>query len=201
MLFREAGHEWWSLCPACRGRRFGRTLNSILYRGLRVADVLEMTMADAAEQFQAHPRIARLLNSALRLGLGYLTLGQSGSTLSAGELQRLQLTHALATRPAGGTLFLLDEPTSGLQVREIGLLVDALRHLTAAGHSVVAIEHSLEFLRQVDWLLEFGPGSGPEGGCLIAANIPANFRGIATATGQAFTSLVNPSSLANSSAG
>lgn len=180
------GSQWWSVCVACQGRRFHRSLHSVLYRGFRIADVLQLSVEQAALQFSAIPRISQRLEILQRLGLGYLTLGQPGSTLSAGELQRLMLGRHLSTAQAGKTLYLLDEPTAGLQVQEIRLLLAALQSLTAAGHSVVVIEHSLEFLAEVDWLIELGPGSGPDGGQLIAADIPQVIARGNTPTGRAF---------------
>lgn len=181
------GARWWAMCVACRGRRFQRSLSSVVYRGLRIADVLQLSVEQAALQFAAIPRIAQRLEILQSLGLGYLTLGQPGSTLSAGELQRLMLGRHLSISQEGKTLYLLDEPTAGLQVQEVRLLLSALRNLTAAGHSVVVIEHSLEFLADVDWLIELGPGSGPDGGRLIAADTPSEIARGATPTGRAFS--------------
>ncbi|OYW24673.1 MAG: hypothetical protein B7Z55_01510, partial [Planctomycetales bacterium 12-60-4] len=179
------GATWWSTCPECHGRRFNRSTQTVAYRGFTVADLLSLTIEVARQHFTALPRIARGLDTLQGLGLGYLPLGQSGTTLSGGELQRLWLGRCLSRGMPGVTLYLLDEPTAGLHAAEIELLVKALRQLTAAGHTVVVIEHSLEFLRQVDWLIELGPGSGPAGGRVIASGTPHDLAACATPTGEA----------------
>lgn len=161
------GSEWWATCPECRGRRYQRGLSAVRYRDLSVADLLELSIDAAAERFTALPQIARGLEILQSLGLGYLPLGQSGTTLSGGELQRLSLARALRKGGQVPTLYLFDEPTTGLHATEIAWLVKVLRQLTAHGHTVIVIEHSLDFLQQVDWLVELGPGSGPDGGRLV----------------------------------
>ncbi len=167
------GARWSRTCPECRGRRFQRGLQSITYKGLSVADVLELRIETAVEFFTAFERIGGRLRLLDALGLGYLSLGQPGDTLSGGELQRLYLGKFLQAAAGIPTLFLLDEPTAGLHVSEIRSLVSTLQRLTGEGHTVVVIEHSLDVLREVDWLIELGPGSGPEGGAIIAAATPA----------------------------
>lgn len=184
-----SGASWWETCPECHGRRFDRSVQAPTFKGLTVADVLSLTIDEAREFFSAIPRIATGLGLLCHLGLGYLPLGQAGTTLSGGELQRLWLGRCLTRSAAGPTLYLLDEPTAGLHPSEIQLLMQALRTLTSAGHTVVVIEHSLELLRQVDWLVELGPGSGPAGGRIIACGTPNEVAHLETPTGGMLGSL------------
>ncbi|MDX1966623.1 MAG: hypothetical protein SFV23_05580, partial [Planctomycetaceae bacterium] len=178
-----SGASWWETCPECRGRRFHRSVQAPTFKGLTVADVLSLTIDEARRIFTAIPRIETGLGLLCDLGLGYLPLGQAGTTLSGGELQRLWLGRCLTRSATGPTLYLLDEPTAGLHPSEIQLLMRALRRLTSAGHTVVVIEHSLELLRQVDWLVELGPGSGPAGGRIIACGTPNDVAHLETPTG------------------
>ncbi len=183
-----SGAAWWETCPECHGRRFHRSIQAATFKGFTVADVLALTIDEARQQFSAIPRIATGLSLLGDLGLGYLPLGQAGTTLSGGELQRLWLGRCLSRGTAGPTLYLLDEPTAGLHPSEIKLLLQALRALASTGHTVVVIEHSLELLRQVDWLVELGPGSGPAGGRIIAHGTPARAAQLSTPTGAVLAS-------------
>jgi len=163
--------DWSMRCPECDGRRFAPATLSIQYRGQSVADVLEMSIADAAVFFENFSRLARMLTLLSELGLGYLKLGQSAATLSGGEAQRIKLATELA-KPSpvdGATLFVLDEPTSGLHVADVQQLVLVLRRLTQQGHSVLVIEHNTEFIAASDWIIEVGPGAGAEGGRIVSA--------------------------------
>lgn len=166
-------HDWSTPCPACRGRRFHPQTLSVLFKGKSVADVLEMTMREAADFFASFERLSRPLQMFCNLGLGYLILGQSAATLSGGEAQRVKLVTELATRAsAATTLFVLDEPTAGLHALDVDRLVDVLNRLVQSGHSVVAIEHNLELIRRAQTVIDLGPGSGSRGGTIVAVGSP-----------------------------
>ena len=162
--------EWKLTCTACTGRRFNPTTLSVRYRGQSVADVLNMSIAEAVTFFQNFPRLARVLNLFDDLGLGYLKLGQSAADLSGGEAQRIKLGTELAKSigTETQTLFVLDEPTAGLHVQDVEQLVHLLRRLINDGHSVLAIEHNSTFVESADWQIDIGPGSGPQGGEVIS---------------------------------
>ncbi len=163
--------DWQIRCPDCDGRRFSTTTLSVRYRGQSVADVLNMSLTDAAFFFENFPRLARPLNAFCDLGLGYLKLGQSAATLSGGEAQRVKLGTELAksTDADRSTLFVLDEPTAGLHMADVQHLVDVLRKLVTTGHSMLVIEHNTELIAAADWRIEVGPGAGPNGGQLTFA--------------------------------
>lgn len=164
--------DWTVRCPECDGRRFAPATLSVRYKGQSVADVLEMSIADAAVFFENLHRLARTLNIFNDLGLGYLKLGQSATTLSGGEAQRIKLGTELAKSSLeNSTLFVLDEPTSGLHVADIDQLITVLRGLVECGHSILVIEHNVEFIAQSDWVIDIGPGAGPEGGNIVSAGI------------------------------
>lgn len=165
--------DWTAPCPACRGRRFHPRTLSVLFKGKSVADVLEMSMLEAAEFFANFDRLSRPLQMFCELGLGYLLLGQSAATLSGGEAQRVKLVTELATRAGTATtLFVLDEPTAGLHALDVDRLVDVLDRLVQSGHSVVAIEHNLELIRRAQTVIDLGPGSGSRGGTIVAVGSP-----------------------------
>ena len=163
--------DWKIRCPDCNGRRFSTTTLSVRYRGQSVADVLNMSLTDAAVFFENFPRLARPLKVFFDLGLGYLKLGQSAATLSGGEAQRVKLGTELAksTEADRSTLFVLDEPTAGLHMADVQQLAGVLRKLVTAGHSVLVIEHNTELIAAADWRIEVGPGAGPNGGRLTFA--------------------------------
>jgi excinuclease ABC subunit A len=163
--------DWTIRCPDCDGRRFSPAIFSVRYRGQSVADVLEMSFSDAAKFFENFPRISRPLNVLNDLGLGYLRLGQSPTTLSGGEAQRIKLGTELAksTPENGSTLFVLDEPTSGLHAADVQQLVQVLRRLVSDGHSVLVIEHNEELIAQADWVIDIGPGAGIDGGQIVSS--------------------------------
>lgn len=176
-------------CPDCNGRRYTKALLEVRLPGIpgadgcgaSIADVLEMTVAEALEAFADHPEVRRALAPLAEVGLEYLRLGQPVPTLSGGEAQRLKLAGHLAKslgRPrkgarAAGLLFLLDEPTTGLHFADIALLLAALRRLVAAGHSLLVIEHNLDLIRAADWLIDLGPEGGDAGGALVCVGTPA----------------------------
>jgi excinuclease ABC subunit A len=160
-------------CDTCQGKRYNRETLEILYRGRNIAQVLEMTIEDAHAFFNAVPNIARKLKALLDVGLGYVRLGQSATTLSGGEAQRVKLALELGKRDTGRTLYILDEPTTGLHFQDIRLLLDVLLQLRDAGNTVVVIEHNLDVIRCADWLLDLGPEGGSGGGALVVAGTPA----------------------------
>ncbi len=162
--------DWDVRCPECDGRRFAPAILSVRYRNQTVADVLEMSLSAAAEFFQNFPRLAKTLNVLNDLGLGYLKLGQSATTLSGGEAQRIKLGTELAKSAGmnGSTLFVLDEPTSGLHSADVQQLARVLRQLVREGHSVLVIEHHPELIAAADWIVEMGPGAGAEGGTIVS---------------------------------
>ncbi|MCP5269935.1 MAG: excinuclease ABC subunit UvrA [Burkholderiaceae bacterium] len=160
-------------CDTCKGLRYNRETLEILYRGRNIAQVLDMTIEDAHEFFGAVPNIARRLKALLDVGLGYVRLGQSATTLSGGEAQRVKLAQELGKRDTGRTLYILDEPTTGLHFQDIRLLLDVLLQLRDAGNTVVVIEHNLDMIRCADWLLDLGPEGGSGGGQIVVAGTPA----------------------------
>ncbi len=156
-------------CPSCDGRRFNRETLEVRYHGKNIADVLDLTVREAMDLFRAIPRISEKLATLDAVGLGYLQLGQSATTLSGGEAQRLKLSLELSKREQGRTLYILDEPTTGLHWTDIQRLMDLLFKLRDAGNTVVIIEHNLDVINLADWLIDLGPGGGPEGGEIVYA--------------------------------
>ncbi len=159
-------------CDTCRGARYNRETLEILYKGKNITQVLELTVEDAHTFFGAVPAIARKLRTLLDVGLGYITLGQSATTLSGGEAQRVKLALELSKRETGRTLYILDEPTTGLHFHDIGLLLDVLHQLRDAGNTVVVIEHNLDVIKTADWIVDLGPEGGAGGGCIVATGTP-----------------------------
>jgi len=154
-------------CPSCNGRRFNRETLEVLFHGKSIADVLDMSVREALVLFKNIPRIMDKLNTLDAVGLGYLGLGQSATTLSGGEAQRLKLSLELSKRQQGDTLYILDEPTTGLHWVDIQKLMDLLFRLRDAGNSVIIIEHNLDVINLADWIVDLGPGGGSEGGHLV----------------------------------
>jgi len=165
-------------CDVCDGRRFQARVLGVRVSGKNIDDVLEMTIDDAAVFFAREEKIVRRLAPLREAGLGYMRLGQPTATLSGGEAQRLKLAAFLGIRPAAsrGTLFLFDEPTTGLHAQDVDGLLATLSRLIALGHSVLAVEHHLEFLAASDWIVELGPGGGTQGGRIVAEGAPEEIR-------------------------
>jgi excinuclease ABC subunit A len=159
-------------CDVCRGRRYNRETLEVLYKGRTIADVLDLSVAEALPVLEAHPRLARLLHTLADVGLGYLRLGQSASTLSGGEAQRVKLAKELARRDTGRTLYILDEPTTGLHFDDVRKLLHVLDRLVDAGNTVVVVEHNLDVIKCADHVIDLGPGAGPQGGQLVVAGTP-----------------------------
>jgi excinuclease ABC subunit A len=160
-------------CDLCGGTRYSEEARSILYRGLSVSQVLAMTFEEARTHFANHDKIHRIFHRACELGLGYLTLGQSSTTLSGGESQRIKLVAELAQRPQAGTLYLLDEPSTGLHRADVARLIKTLHDLVALGNSVIVIEHDPDLLMSSDYIVEMGPGPGAAGGKVIFKGSPS----------------------------
>jgi excinuclease ABC subunit A len=159
-------------CDVCHGARYNRETLEIQYKGKTIRDVLEMTVEDAAEFFDAVPVVKKKLTTLIDVGLGYIRLGQSATTLSGGEAQRVKLSLELSKRDTGRTLYILDEPTTGLHFADIDLLLKVLQRLAEAGNSVVVIEHNLDVIKTADWLIDLGPEGGAGGGMIIAEGSP-----------------------------
>ena len=159
-------------CAACEGKRFSRQTLEIRYRGLSIADVLDLRVDDAVEFFQNFPGVARLLASLQEVGLGYVTLGQSSITLSGGEAQRIKLATELSRVDTGKTFYILDEPTTGLHFDDTKKLLVVLDHLVELGNTVVVIEHNLDVIKSADWIIDLGPEGGEKGGRIVATGTP-----------------------------
>ncbi|HEX3169516.1 MAG TPA: excinuclease ABC subunit UvrA, partial [Burkholderiales bacterium] len=172
-------------CEVCHGQRYNRETLEVQYKGKSITQVLGMTVEQAAEFFGAVPVIARKLHTLLDVGLGYITLGQSATTLSGGEAQRVKLSLELSKRDTGRTLYILDEPTTGLHFHDIDLLLRVLHRLRDHGNTVVVIEHNLDVIKTADWIIDLGPEGGDGGGRIIAEGAPeAVAKTAASATGQ-----------------
>ncbi|OWT63531.1 excinuclease ABC subunit UvrA [Candidimonas nitroreducens] len=159
-------------CDVCGGRRYNRETLEIRYRGRTISEVLDMTVEQALQYFEAVPAVARKLNTLMDVGLSYVRLGQSATTLSGGEAQRVKLSLELSKRSTGRTLYILDEPTTGLHFHDIALLLDVLRRLVDAGNTVVIIEHNLDVIKTADWVVDMGPEGGDGGGRIVAQGTP-----------------------------
>ncbi len=154
------------------GKRFNKETLSVTYKEKTIADVLEMTVADALSFFSAIPQIRRKLETLSRVGLGYIHLGQQATTLSGGEAQRVKLSKELSKRATGKTLYILDEPTTGLHFHDVNQLLDVLNELVDQGNTVVVIEHNLDVVKFADHVIDLGPEGGRNGGKIIAVGTP-----------------------------
>ena len=159
-------------CDNCQGKRYNRETLDIRYKGRTIHEVLDMTVAEAGEFFDAIPVIKRKLDTLLAVGLGYIRLGQSATTLSGGEAQRIKLSRELSKRPTGRTLYILDEPTTGLHFHDIRQLLGVLDRLRDQGNTVVVIEHNLDVIKTADWVIDLGPEGGQRGGQLVGTGTP-----------------------------
>lgn len=160
-------------CEACNGKRYNRETLDITYRGKSIADVLEMTASEALTFFQKIPAIAQKLRALRDVGLGYLRLGQSATTLSGGEAQRIKLASELGKTSTGSTVYLLDEPTTGLHFVDIATLLEVFYRLRDSGNTLIVIEHNLDVIKCADWVIDMGPGGGDAGGQIVATGTPA----------------------------
>ena len=159
-------------CDVCHGKRYNRETLEITYKGHSINDVLEMTVEDALTLFQPLPSLARKLETLLAVGLSYIKLGQSATTLSGGEAQRIKLSRELSRRDTGNTLYILDEPTTGLHFHDIEQLLHVLHRLRDAGNTVVVIEHNLDVIKTADWVIDLGPEGGDRGGQILVTGTP-----------------------------
>lgn len=160
------------LCEACQGSRYNRETLSVKYQGHTIADVLNLTVEEAFQLLENIPRIAGKLKTLMQVGLGYITLGQSSTTLSGGEAQRVKLARELSRRSTGNTLYILDEPTTGLHFEDVRKLLDILFELVNLGNTVIIIEHNLDIIRCADWIIDLGPEGGRAGGKVVSAGPP-----------------------------
>jgi excinuclease ABC subunit A len=159
-------------CEVCGGKRYDRETLTVHYKGLNIAEILDLTVEQARDVFRNIPAIERILATLDEVGLGYIHLGQPATTLSGGEAQRVKLARELCKRSTGRTLYLLDEPTTGLHFDDVGKLLKLLHRLVDLGNTVVVIEHNLEVIKTADWLLDLGPEGGDEGGEIVASGAP-----------------------------
>jgi len=159
-------------CEVCKGKRYNRETLEVRFRGQSIADVLEMTVEDAATFFENQPRVRQKLETMNDVGLGYIHLGQSATTLSGGEAQRIKLATELSKRDTGRTLYILDEPTTGLHFEDVRVLLTVLHRLVDRGNTVLVIEHNLDVIKTADWIIDLGPEGGTRGGMIVAAGTP-----------------------------
>ncbi|KAB2882793.1 MAG: excinuclease ABC subunit UvrA [Pseudorhodoplanes sp.] len=159
-------------CDTCKGKRYNRETLDVTFKQKSIADILDMTVDEAADFFKAVPRIRDILQTLQRVGLGYIHVGQQATTLSGGEAQRVKLAKELSKRATGRTLYILDEPTTGLHFHDVAKLLDVLHELVESGNSVVVIEHNLEVIKTADWIVDLGPEGGDGGGEIVAAGTP-----------------------------
>ena len=156
----------------CKGKRYNRETLEVKFKGKSIADVLDMTVEEAADLFKAVPSVRDKLETLKRVGLGYIHVGQQATTLSGGEAQRIKLSKELSKRATGRTLYILDEPTTGLHFHDVAKLLDVLHELVDQGNTVVVIEHNLEVIKTADWIVDLGPEGGDAGGEVVAIGTP-----------------------------
>jgi excinuclease ABC subunit A len=180
-------------CDVCHGKRYNRETLEVQYKGKNISNVLELTVEDAFEFFKPVPLIARKLQTLLDVGLGYIRLGQSATTLSGGEAQRVKLSLELSKRDTGRTLYILDEPTTGLHFHDIALLLKVIHRLRDQGNTIVIIEHNLDVIKTADWIVDLGPEGGAGGGQIIAAGTPEDVaKNSASFTGRYLATMLAP---------
>jgi len=181
----------WVTCPVCQGKRFNRETLQILYKGRTIADVLDMDVQEALTHFDAIPKIRGMLATLHEVGLDYLKLGQSSTTLSGGEAQRIKLARELVKRSTGRTLYILDEPTTGLHFEDIRRLLAVLHGFVDAGNTVLVVEHNLDVVKTADWVIDLGPEGGEAGGYVVVEGTPEEVAGCAASyTGQALAEVL-----------
>ena len=182
-------------CDICRGRRYNSETLAVKYKGYSIADILESTVSDALPVLENIPQIIRKLKTLADVGLGYIHLGQSSTTLSGGEAQRIKLSRELSRRQTGRTMYILDEPTTGLHFDDVRKLLDVLNRLTGLGNTVIIIEHNLDVVKTADWVIDLGPGGGEAGGEIVAQGTPEQVAKVARSfTGQALKKVLGASS-------
>ncbi|MCX6796845.1 MAG: excinuclease ABC subunit UvrA, partial [Candidatus Falkowbacteria bacterium] len=174
-LIKVAMHflsDMYVTCDVCKGKRYNRETLEVTYKGKNIAEILDMTVEEAAQFFAPIPPVARKLQTLIDVGLSYIHLGQSATTLSGGEAQRIKLSKELSRIDTGSTLYILDEPTTGLHFHDVKNLLDVLHTLRDRGNTIVLIEHNLEVIKTADWIIDLGPQGGAKGGQLIVAGTP-----------------------------
>src|SRR5438445_4815423 len=159
-------------CDVCHGARYNREMLEVKFKGHSIADVLDMNVEEAAELFKAVPAIREKMRMLQEVGLGYIKVGQSATTLSGGEAQRVKLSKELSRRATGTNLYILDEPTTGLHFEDVRKLLEVLHRLVDTGNTVVVIEHNLDVIKTADWVLDLGPDGGTGGGRMVAEGPP-----------------------------
>jgi excinuclease ABC subunit A len=180
------------MCDTCRGGRYNRETLSVKYKGKSIAELLNTTVEEALPLLENIPAIKQKLQTLLDVGLGYLQLGQSATTLSGGEAQRIKLAKELSKRATGRTVYILDEPTTGLHFADVHKLLDVLQRLVSLGNTVIVIEHNLDVIKSADHVIDLGPEGGANGGRLVAAGPPEDLaRCRKSHTGQALKPLLN----------
>ena len=159
-------------CEVCKGHRYNRETLEVRYKGKNIFEVLDMTVSEGVEFFANIPKIYNKLKTLEEVGLGYIKIGQSSTTLSGGEAQRIKLAAELAKRSTGKTIYILDEPTTGLHTADVRKLIEILQKLTDGGNTVLVIEHNLDVIKTADYLIDMGPEGGSGGGTIIASGTP-----------------------------
>ena len=165
-------------CETCQGRRYNRETLEIYFREKNISEILEMPIMEGVEFFSSQPAISRILKTLASVGLGYLTLGQSSTTLSGGEAQRIKLARELSKIGTGNTLYVMDEPTTGLHFQDVRLLVNVIQQLVDKGNTVMVIEHNLDVIKAADWVIDLGPEGGKAGGQIVAEGSPKTISGV-----------------------
>ncbi|NRA99855.1 MAG: excinuclease ABC subunit UvrA [Rhodobacteraceae bacterium] len=184
-------------CETCKGARYNRETLEILFKGKSIADVLDMTVEDAQEFFKAVPSIREKMDALMRVGLGYIKVGQQATTLSGGEAQRVKLSKELSKRATGRTLYILDEPTTGLHFEDVRKLLEVLHELVEQGNSVIVIEHNLDVIKTADWIIDIGPEGGDGGGEIVAEGTPEDVaQELRSHTGRYLKDILNPTRIA-----
>ena len=159
-------------CEVCKGKRYNRETLEVHYKDKNISDVLNMTVEEALVFFENVPKIRRKIEVLQEVGLGYVTLGQSATTLSGGEAQRVKLATELSKRPTGKTVYILDEPTTGLHTADVHKLIDVLQKLVDGGNTVILIEHNLDVIKVADYIIDLGPEGGDDGGTIVVSGTP-----------------------------
>ena len=180
------------LCDVCRGARYNRETLAVRYKGKSIAELLDTTVEEALPLLENIPQIQQKLQTLLDVGLGYIKLGQSATTLSGGEAQRIKLAKELSKRATGHTVYILDEPTTGLHFADVHKLLDVLQRLVSLGNTVVVIEHNLDVIKSADYIIDLGPEGGEHGGRVVACGTPEEVsRSRRSHTGQVLRPLLN----------
>jgi excinuclease ABC subunit A len=184
-------------CETCKGARYNRETLEIKFKGKSIADVLDMTVEDAQTFFTAVPSIREKMDALVRVGLGYIKVGQQATTLSGGEAQRVKLSKELSKRSTGRTLYILDEPTTGLHFEDVRKLLEVLHELVDQGNSVIVIEHNLDVIKTADYIIDIGPEGGDGGGQVVAKGTPEQVAEVeGSYTGKYLKPMLNPRKVA-----